>query len=113
LLTVSNLRTSTTPSSGPSSYGLTVSGLTNGPSALDNYNNGDTTTGAFVTTYVSTVARETIISNNFSFLYITLTSGITVVGSPSQNGAKGSLTITFAVGERIPISGSFTIGLPY
>ena len=74
--------------------------------------NGDTSTGTTVTTYIGTVAKETINSNNFVFDYVTIDSGVTFIGTPAQNNVAGSLTVSLTTSQPIPASGSIVIGLP-
>lgn len=111
VLTISNLRTSGSPT--PNYYGLYFAGLTTGPAARSSQINGDSSTGTFATTYVGATAKETINANNFVFSYVRKSSGVTLVGDPSQNGVASDLTIGFTVVEPIPSAGSIVLGLPY
>jgi len=79
VLTVSNLRTSGTPT--PTYYGLYFTGLTTGASARSSIENGSD--GTTATTYVSTTAKETINANNFVFSYVEKTSDVSIVGNPA------------------------------
>ena len=106
---MSNLRTS---GSDPTYYGLLVSGLTNGLSAKQNYDDGDEEAGVYATTFEDTSELETIYANNFQFSYIDKFDSVTLVGNPAQNGVEAELTITFEIDEPIPKEGSFVIGLP-
>lgn len=86
--------------------------MVNGDSARESYLDGDSSTGAFATTYVNEIAYETINTNYFDFNYIVKTNDVILTGSPAQNSVGGELTLQFQVGYAIPIDGTMTIGMP-
>jgi len=80
LLTVTNLRV--TGSTKPSYYGLYFSGLTTGPAALENYLNGVSSTGTFVSIYLGSTVASTVYCADYFFEPVTVSSGVTLTGYP-------------------------------
>lgn len=81
LLTVTNLRVTGTTK--PSYYGLFFSGLTTGPAALENYLNGVSSTGTFVSIYLDSTVISTVYCADYYFEPVYDASGVTLTGYPA------------------------------
>ena len=110
LLTVTNLNTAIDTTL----YGLEVFGLKNGPSARTSMLNGDSSTGTQGIFYEGVVETgDSPFANDYSFFYVSKSSGVTLTADPAMCGAEGELTISFTVAEPIVADGGFMIAFPY
>lgn len=96
-------------------YEISLSGLITSQAEVQNWVDNDSGSGVYITTYDSsgTVLETQTTSNNFQVQYITLTSGVSLSGEPSQNNIAGKLTVQFEIVNPLPESGTFTLAMPY
>jgi hypothetical protein len=112
VLTVSNLRVIGPIQ--PQEYGIYFTGLINGDSARESQIEGESSSGAFVTTFVGTNQFEVINTNYFGLNAVVLTTDVVKIeGKPAQNGIESNFTVTFDIGYGMPVNGTLTVGLPY
>ena len=79
-LVISNLHSTNQPLS----YDVTVSGLVMPPYAVQNFEDNDSSTGVYCTSYEGTTKRQTDSSStNFVIQFLTKTAGVTLTGIPS------------------------------
>jgi len=78
-----------------SKYEISLSGLITSKAEVQNWVDNDSGSGVYITTYDSsgTVLEAQTTTNDFQVRHVTLRSGVSLSGEPSQNNIAGKLTV--------------------